>query len=348
MHAFVMSDIGIGRRERVKDPTPRAGEVIIAPEFSGLCGTDVHMFNEGTLTRPEALPVIMGHEFVGRIAELGPRHESAPADSLALGDAVAVEPLLPCGACLQCQAGRPNLCAQWSHLGILEDGCWADYVRVPRSRVTKLPDGVTLHDAALAEPLACAVNFVHHRGKLRAGQTVLILGAGPIGLLSVCIARAAGASCIIVSEPHAHRRDTALAVGADIVVDPLTQDLTDTIRSTLPNTMGADLIVEATGSKTAVAQAITVAAPGSRIVLSGLGSAGPTPMDATAIVAKELSVLGGFASRDAMQLGLDAVAAGHVATDQLVTAVRPWSEAEAAMRDMLIDPRTCKILFSHN
>lgn len=345
MHAFVMTDIGMGRRERVTDPTPAAGDVIISPEYSGLCGTDVHMFNEGTLTRPDALPVVMGHEFVGRIADLGTG--STDTGSLRVGDLVAVEPLLPCGQCTQCHAGRPNLCADWSHLGILEDGCWADYVRVPSARVTAVPDGVSAYAAALAEPLACAVNFIQHRGQLQVGETVLILGAGPIGLLSVCMARAAGASCIIVSEPHAHRRARALAVGADVVVDPLTQDLPDAVRTQLPGTRGTDLIVEATGSKTVVSQAISMAAPGSRVVLSGLGSVGATPIDTTDIVAKELSVLGGFASRNAMRIGLDAIAAGHVNTDDLVTAIHPWADAEKAMQDMLVDPDTCKILFSH-
>jgi 2-desacetyl-2-hydroxyethyl bacteriochlorophyllide A dehydrogenase len=348
VHAFVMSDIGIGRRERIKDPAPAAGDVIIAPEYSGLCGTDVHMFNEGTLTRQEALPVVMGHEFVGRIVEFGTSDAASVGHRLRIGDAVAVEPLVPCQMCPQCRAKRPNLCADWSHLGILEDGCWADYVRVPIGRVTKLPEGVNPYDAALAEPLACAVNFVVHRGQLQPGQSVLIQGAGPIGLLSVCMARAAGASVVIVSEPHAHRRQAALKVGADVVVDPMTQDLPDTIRTYVPGAAGVDLIVEATGSKTAVSQSVSLAAPGSRIVLSGLGSGGPTPIDTTDIVAKELSILGGFASCDAMSTGLDAIAAGHVKTDDLVTAIYPWAEAEQAMQDMLVDPHTCKILFSHH
>jgi 2-desacetyl-2-hydroxyethyl bacteriochlorophyllide A dehydrogenase len=348
LHAFVMSDIGIGRRERVKDPTPTQGDVIVAPAYSGLCGTDVHMFNEGTLTRPDALPVVMGHEFVGTVVEMGPAQPGEAPTGLRVGDSVAVEPMLPCGRCSQCRSRRFNLCADWSHLGILADGCWADYVRVPASRVTPLPEGVTMYDAALAEPLACAVNFVQHRGRLRPGESVLVLGAGPIGLLSICMARAAGASVIIASEPHEHRRRSALQVGANIAVDPLSQDVLDAIRSAVPGQPGVDLIIEATGSKAVVSQAISMAAPGSRVVLSGLGSGGPTPIDTTDIVAKELSVLGGFASREAMPIGLAAIAAGHVRTDVLVTAVYPWAEAERAMRDVLVDTNTCKILFSHN
>ena len=348
MHAFVMSDIGIGQRERVSDPTPGPGEVIIAPTYSGLCGTDVHMFNEGALTRHEALPVIMGHEFVGTIVALGDTDQRRRDidNPIRIGDNVAVEPMLPCGLCAQCVQGRLNLCANWPHLGILENGCWADYVRVPMARLTTLPEGVSPYGAALAEPLACAVNFVVHRGQLTVGESVLILGAGPVGLLSISMAKAAGAGLIIVSEPHENRRHAARNMGADIAIDPLSNDLADLVR-TATRGSGIDLIVEATGSKTAVAQSITVAKPGSRIVLSGLGAAGTTPLDVNAVVTKELTVLGGFASRWAMKTGLSAIAAGHVKTDQLVTSIRNWSDAELAMQDMLTDPDTCKILFQH-
>ncbi|OBC17118.1 hypothetical protein A5784_25010 [Mycobacterium sp. 852013-50091_SCH5140682] len=346
MYGFVMSDLGIGRRERLKDPTPRAGDVIVAPDYSGLCGTDIHMFNDGTLTQLDALPLVMGHEFVGRVVEVGASDHDVPIP-LRVGDAVAVEPMLPCERCHQCAAGRFNLCSNWSHLGILENGSWADFVRVPARRATKLPDGVTTYDAALAEPLACAVNFVVHRGQLQPGEAVLVLGAGPIGLLSICMAKSAGAEVVIVSEPHTYRREMASAVGADIVVDPMTQDLADAIRTALPNKLGVDLIVEATGSKSAVSQAITIAAPGSRIVMSGLGG-GLTPVDSDALVSKELTILGGFASRNAMQAGLDAIAAGYICTADFVTATYPWADAEHAMHKVLADPETCKILFTHD
>lgn len=344
-----MSDIGLGRRERVADPTPRRGDVIVAPEYSGLCGTDIHMFHEGTLTHQEALPVIMGHEFVGRVAELGPIDPDAEPHGLRVGDAVAVEPMLPCGSCRQCRSARFNLCSDWSHLGILENGCWADFVRVPGTRVTRLPDGVSPYDAALAEPLACAVNFVEHRGRIQSGQSVLVLGGGPIGLLCVCIARAAGAGVIVVSEPHAHRRELALTIGADVAVDPLTRDLADALRSAVPgDAAGADLIIEATGAKAAVAQALSLATPGSRVVLSGLGSTGPASIDTSDIVVKELSVVGGFASNGAMSTGLQAIADGHVRTDDFVTTIQPWATADKAMHAMSADIDTCKILFSHN
>ncbi|QBJ96607.1 hypothetical protein ERC79_11990 [Rhodococcus sp. ABRD24] len=350
MHAFVMRDIGVGGRERVADPTPSRGDVIIAPAYSGLCGTDVHMFHEGTLTRKSSLPVVMGHEFVGTVVEIGSGDQVRPygeTDQLRVGDHVSVEPLLPCNSCSQCLRGRSNLCSDWSHLGILDDGCWADLVRVPAVRATKLPDGVSLYDAALAEPLACAVNFVVQRGRVRTGETVLIVGAGPIGLLSVAMAKAAGAERILVSEPQANRRASAERVGATLTIDPLAHDIVDATRAAT-NGAGPDVVVEASGSSTAVAQAIAAAAPGSRVVLSGLGSGGTTALDTNSIVTKELTVMGGFASRWAMSTGLAAIAAGHVRTDDLVTSVRPWSHAEQAMHDMVADPTTCKILFDHS
>jgi 2-desacetyl-2-hydroxyethyl bacteriochlorophyllide A dehydrogenase len=285
---------------------------------------------------------------VGHPTIVAQRPPDAPPHILRVGNAAAVEPMLPCRHCAQCEAECFNLCSDWSHLGILEDGCWADFVRAPAARVTALPDGVTPFAAALAEPLACAVNVVARRGRIARGETVLIMGAGPLGLLSVCVAKSAGAGIVVVSEPQEHRRKLATTVGADVVIDPLSQDVVDVIAEHVPGPSRVDLIVEATGTKAAAAQSIMLAVPGSRIVLAGFGAAGSAPIDPNDIVMKELTVRGAFASSGAMSTGLQAIANGHVRTDGFVTSVRPWADADGAMHDMVADPGTCKILFSHS
>lgn len=342
MNGFVMTDIGVGAAQAIADPTPAPGEAVVAPRYSGLCGTDVHLFHEGTMLDTADLPMVLGHEFVGEVVEPG-GSRTIDGRMLRQGDLVAAEPLLPCGRCRQCARGSINLCADWSHLGITRNGSWADLVAVPATRLSVLPEGVTARQAALAEPLACAVNFVLDRGRLSAGETVLVLGAGPVGLLCAAVARAGGAAQVIVSEPQAGRRQRALDIGADLAVDPLATPLADVVAEATGGA-GVDLVIEVTGAPAAVAQSIDVAAPGSRVVLAGLGAGGRVGIDTNALAIKELEVRGGFASRWAMTRGLSLLARGVIATEPLITSEREWVHAEQAMHDMLHDPETCKII----
>jgi 2-desacetyl-2-hydroxyethyl bacteriochlorophyllide A dehydrogenase len=346
--AFVMEGTGVGGVRDVPDPVASAGQLLVRPDYSGLCGTDVHMFHEGTLTRPDALPVVMGHEFTGVVEEIGPGaldRRPYPEDRpLQVGDRVAVEPMLPCGRCLRCLRGRPNLCLDWSHLGILVDGAWAELVAVPGSRAVRIPESIDPVESGLLEPLACAVNFVLDRGEVAPGDAVLVLGAGPIGLLSAQVAVAAGAGSVVVSEPNPLRRELASSVGATAVVDPVAglPDLRE-----LTGGREVDVVVEATGVPAAVASAITLAPSGSRVVLAGLGGSSAVPLDANLLVQKELEVRGGFASRWAFARAIDLLARERVRTAPLVSSVRHWSEALEAMKAMTGDPATCKILFRH-
>lgn len=344
MQAFVMSDLGVGGVATVPDPSPGTGEALLAPVFSGLCGTDIHLFREGTMLDRNALPLVLGHEFVAEVVDA---RGLRTIDGIPLepGSLVAAEPVLPCGACVQCARGRFNLCADWTHLGITRNGSWAELVVAPAARLTHVPQGISAREAALAEPLACAVNFILDRGGLRAGQSVLVLGAGPVGLLAAAVARAAGAAAVVVSEPQPGRRERAHAIGADLVVDPIGEDLSTAV-SEFTRGAGVDLIVEITGAAAAVAQAIVLARPGTRVVLAGLGNCDPVPVDVNQVALKELEVRGGFASRWAMSRGLNLLARGTVGVESIITSERSWAEAITAMDDMRSDPDTCKIVLS--
>lgn len=344
MRGFVMTSIGVGSAQPLNDPTPLPGEAVVDPLYSGLCGTDVHLFREGMMLDTDDLPMVLGHEFVGRVLDANAA-VTAGGRALRAGDLVAVEPVLPCGKCHFCARGLLNLCLNWSHLGIVRDGCWAEFVAVPGPRLTVLPEGVDVRTATLAEPLACAVNFVLDRAEVSAGETVIILGAGPVGLLSAAVAKAAGAATVIVSEPQSGRRDRALAVGADVAVNPMEEDL-QALAKDLTDGVGADVIIEVTGAAPAIAQSVDIAAPGSRVVLAGLGGGRRVPIDTNALAIKQLDVRGGFASRWAMSRGLAMLASGSLSIDSLVTSERSWADAETAMDDMLHDPDTCKIVLT--
>ena len=248
---------------RVEDapdpPAPPAGWSTVAVTSVGLCGSDLHWYAEGGTG--EVLldePVVPGHELAG-VALDGPL----------AGQRVAVDPAIPCGRCESCRRGHGNLCPQVrfaGHAG-LDGGLqerlpWPDHLLVP------LPDSLSDDAGALLEPLGVAVHAVDH-AHVRPGDDVLVLGAGPIGVLVVAVARRAGAARVLVSEPLEHRRRTALRFGADAAWSP--DATTDELMAATAG-RGVDVAVEMAGADEAIATAVACARPGARIALGGIPS----------------------------------------------------------------------------
>ncbi len=247
-----------------REPLPLGpDDVRIAVAASGICGTDLHVYSGFVLGAPPKGPVAFGHEFSGRIVELG-----SAVKGFELGERVTALPNTPCGKCALCRSGRAPVCRQ--RVG-LKSGSWAPSLVAPAQNVFRLPDNVSDRLGALTEPLACAVRSVDHAG-IRVGDRVCVIGAGPIGLCTAMIARAAGAQTTMVSEPRAYRRDLAKQVGVDHVIDPKSVDLTGAVRD-LTDGFGADVVFEAVGHPATIEQAIAVAAPGATIVVIGVANA---------------------------------------------------------------------------
>lgn len=238
MHAVVLD--GRGNYETVDKPRPvaAAGEVVIEPAAVGVCGTDLHLVIGDYPTGK--FPVVPGHEFAGRIVEVGPGVEK-----FTVGQHVAVDPNVACGTCADCLVGRPNLCDFLVPIGVTSDGACAELVAVPEKVTYLLPDDLGMAAGALIEPLSCVLH-AFDRAPALTDQRVAVYGAGSIGLLAVVVARAAGARSIHVVEPSPARRKAALDLGADSAVHP---DETTVTRST-------DIAVEASGHPNAVAAAI--------------------------------------------------------------------------------------------
>lgn len=341
MQGFVYREPAHAEVEDVPDPELAEDGLIVQPVVSGVCGTDVHMFYEGTLTRADRRPVVMGHEFVGRVVEIGPKAFDAlpypDGGRPQVGDLVGVEPMLPCGRCPSCLRGRPNLCRDWGHLGILDHGSWADYVAVPGRRTVRISPQTDPRAAGLLEPLACAVNFVLERGQVRAGDRVVIFGGGPIGLLCAQVAVAAGAEVAVV-EPNPTRRDLATRIGAHHVVAEPSPDA-------VAEALSAEVVIEASGHPSALTAAIAVAPAGGRVVLAGLGSGAPVPLDMNLLVQKELEVRGGFASRWAFGRALALIESGRVDTAALISQTVPWQQARDVIERLHAGrPDICKVL----
>jgi L-iditol 2-dehydrogenase len=240
-------------------PAPGAGWSTIAVTSVGLCGSDLHWYAEGGTGEVSIeAPVVPGHEFAG-VALDGPY----------AGRRVAVDPAIPCARCEWCRAGHANLCPEVRFAGhqTLDGGLqerllWPDHLLVP------LPDGLSNDAGALLEPLGVAIHAVRH-AHVRAGQDVLVVGAGPIGVLAGAVARRAGARRVFVSEPLDHRRSTALAFGADAAWAPaaVEHELVDVTAG-----RGVDVVVEMAGTDDAIATAVACARPGARVALGGIPS----------------------------------------------------------------------------
>ncbi len=276
MQAAMLLEAGQIQMGEAPRPIPGRGEVLLRVTLAGICGSDNALYH-GRYDVP--MPVIPGHEMIGRVEELG-----AEVENLALGQRVTVQPNFSCGVCELCRTGHANICSEKIRLGIDCHGVFADYVKVPASYVWPLPDDISDDDAVLAEPLAVAVH-AHRRGACQSGDQVLVLGAGLIGLLTLQLAVQAGAE-VTACDLEEGRLELARQLGAKHVMRP--ED---------PVASGFNVIYETSGAAPGLTQAIELAAPAARIVVLGLPSQG-SQIPAATIVRKELDILGSMIYTD--------------------------------------------------
>lgn len=268
--------------EEVPVPEPGPHEVLLSVSHCGICGSDIHFVLEGWGRTGS----IEGHEWSGRVVAVGDG-----VTRWSVGDELIGGPTPRCGECEYCRAGRPALCSARNTPGmsVHRDGAFAQFVRAHEDALLRIPEGVGIREAALAEPLAVALHGLT-RGGVRAGQRVLVTGAGPIGALSVAAARARGVTDIVVSEPHPKRRALAERLGAT-VVEP---DELETPAFPGDIADGAvDVALECSGSRAAMEAGLGQLKRGGTLVLVGAGIHSPR-LDANRILLNELVVTGSF------------------------------------------------------
>ncbi len=285
MLALVKTERGPGLRlQDVPTPTIGINDVLIKVRKTGICGTDLHIdawdpWAQKTITPP----LVVGHEFVGEIVEVGSNVSDFHA-----GDLVSGEGHVVCGRCRHCLAGRRHLCAHTIGLGVERDGAFAEYVSLPMTNIWHHWPGVDEEVAAIFDPFGNAVHTAFAFPIL--GEDVLISGAGPIGLMAIAIARHAGARGIVVSEPNAYRRELALKMGASVAIDPREQTLESTFAD-LDMVEGFDVALEMSGNPAALQAAIKAMAHGGGIAQLGIPT-GEISLDVNAIVFKSLTLRG--------------------------------------------------------
>ena len=324
------------RMDTIEVPVAKPDEVLIKVHRTGICGTDLHIA-KGNFPAPN-LPLTLGHEFSGTIVEIG-----STVSSVAVGAKVVADINIACGVCDFCRKGAKLFCPTIRQLGVHDAGALAEFVVAPAQNIYLLPDSVSLDAAAYVEPLACAIHGQDRIG-IRAGETVLIIGGGPMGLAHAALAKLQGAAQIIVSEPDFHRREIAIQMGADITVDPINENL-DAILKSKTNNIGPDVVIEAVGSIPTYEASVALVRRGGRILAYGAA-----PQDASMqlrpfdIYAKELTIVGSYAGTyDTWPRAINLIAAGRFNPSLIVDSIRPLSEAVAAIKSLEKDRSIVKI-----
>ena len=330
-------DMGVEERPV---PKPGPGDVLLEVSHCGVCGSDLHFVVEGW-GEPGS---VEGHEWSGRVVAIGDEVSEWKVGDLAVGG-----PSPRCGKCEYCLAGRAQLCAErrTPGAGAHNDGAFAEFVRAPAASLRRVPDGMPLRVAALAEPLAVALHGLT-RGGVSAGQRVLVTGAGPIGTLSVAAARARGVTDVVVSEPHPKRRALAERLGAT-VVDP-----EELVTPAMPNEVVAepfDVALECSGNPRAMEAALGQLKSGGTLVLVGAGMRRPK-FDNNRILLNELVITGAFVyDPDGFERALELLATpgfpsdvliepDDVALDDIRRAIEDLHEGELAAKVMIVPTRT--------
>ncbi len=290
---------------------PQAGpeDVVVRVGACGVCGTDVHIYHAGFRAD---YPVIPGHEFAGEVVEVGERVTHVQS-----GDRVVIDPNISCGVCPYCRRGLIHLCENLSALGVNIPGGFQEFCRAPAKQVYRLPAGLPLEEAAFVEPLACCVHGID-RAQIQAGDSVVILGAGAIGLLMLQLARLEGARQVIVSEPVPAKADLARRFGADMVVDPTAADLRQAVLDRTE--IGADVVIECVGSARTAEQALGLSRRGGRVVLFGVSPKdAQVPVYPYAVFLNEQSIVGSYINPYTHARAIGLLAGGRVCVREIIS-----------------------------
>lgn len=331
--------MGAGRLEIAQRRVPeitQPDDLLIAVEACGLCGTDLNILAVPPAHKAEP-GTVLGHEFVGTVNEIGSRVRHIKA-----GDRVVVAPRLYCGICRYCRRGMFNQCEDYRTLGIHLDGGLAPYCVVPERAAFRIRPEVPVADAVFAEVLSCVLDGTT-RVPIEPGESVAILGAGPVGLLFAMLYRASGAGKIIVGDIAPFRLEFAARHGADVVVNTKEQDAETLVKEATG--LGADIVVDAVGSLMPLA--IKLARRGGRVILFGLQQQALPPVSQYLITRHTLTVFGAFVGNNTFPLVVQMLESGKVRPSELITHRMPALDLAAGL-DAMRAGETMKVIVEHS
>jgi threonine dehydrogenase-like Zn-dependent dehydrogenase len=313
-------------------------DVLIKVTGVGICGTDLHILQVPP-AHPATVGAILGHEFTGIIAEAGNN-----VTGYQPGETVLIDPHPGCGVCPQCQKGRPDQCVplykngNCQTIGIFSDGAMTSFAIVPKHALIKISSQVPSHLAALAEPLSCVVS-ASDKLKVQPGETVVILGAGPIGLLFTCVLKACGAAKVIVSEISEYRRKVALECGATRVVSPKEENIEAVVKDETGE--GADVVVEAVGPL--INQTLKLVRAGGKVLQFGHDELASPEIQVAEIVRKEITIHGAFIGKFCFEKVARIIESGVLPLDKVVSHRLPLAKVHEGI-DLLRQGKGLKII----
>jgi L-idonate 5-dehydrogenase len=326
MRAIVIHSAGDLRIDEMPDAAPGEGEVLVHMGSGGICGSDLHYFNDGGFGAIRLRePMILGHEVAGTIAETGPG-----VTGLAPGDHVAVNPSRPCGTCLYCREAKFNHCLDMRFYGSAMrmphiQGAFREKLVADASQCAKITSDVSLQEAAMAEPLSVTLHAVRQAGSL-SGKRVLITGCGPIGALCVISSRLHGAGEITITDIVDAPLDYARAVGADRTINVATH--ADELAAFSADKGTFDVVFEASGNPHAMTAAMNAIRPGGTFVQIGVGGDANLPINL--IVAREIRMCGSFRFHEEFAFAAELISSRRVDLKPLISDVLPLSDAAKA------------------
>ena len=283
-------------------------DVLLKIDSASICGTDLHI-----LSVPPGHPAtpgsILGHEYVATVEQIG-----SAANGLASGDRVVIDPNLACGLCRSCRTGKTNCCENMTTLGIFRNGGLAEFNVAPAKALHKINRDVPIEQAALAEPLTCVLH-AFEKVAITPGESVVVIGGGPIGQLFSMLYKSAGAGMTIVIEPIDYRRRVAEICGADTVLDPAAVDSTAAIRSATAG--GASVVIDAAGRF--FQQALDIVRPGGRVILFGMDQRAECRVKQFDIARSEMTIFGSFIQNTAFPKVVKILESGILPIEKLVT-----------------------------
>lgn len=308
MTAAVFEKVGILKIKKV--PIPRIckpDEVLIKVDAVSICGTDLH-----ALTNPPAFffkeGIVIGHECAGFVEEVG-----ADVTNVQEGDKVVIHPNIWCGKCYYCRTGQTNLCDHFIHIGDKIDGAMAEYICVPERMAYKISQSVPSHIACLTEPLACVLNATMEV-RIHPGENAIILGAGPIGLIFLLLYKAAGAT-VAISDVSEKRREVALKLGADYVIDPNFKNIENEVKRITKT--GAHVVTDTVGHL--LDQAIHLVQKGGHIVLFGINQKLKSSVGQSQVVFNEIKIHGTFIAKGTFPMAVDMIEKKVIPIEKLVS-----------------------------
>jgi len=336
MKAAVIHKAGDVRIETVEVPKPGPGEVLVAMKAVGVCGSDVHYYKAGRIGDYAVKePMILGHECAGEIVELG-----EGVDNVKIGERVAVEPGATCGRCEFCKSGRYNLCRDVVFYATPPvDGAFCEYQTAAAHLCFPIPEGMSFEEGAMIEPLAVGMHACN-RADVKPGDSVAILGAGPIGLLCLQAARARGGAPLIAADIDENRLEMAAQFGAAHVINAAESDAAAEIVK-LTDGLGADVVFETAGAVQTTQQTVAAAKNGGRIVWVGMPEEDRFPVDVIRAICKEVAIYGLFRYANCYPPAIKLVADGRIDVKSMITTRFKLEQVPEALEYAVKHGREC-------